>query len=475
MAAPNEYHHGRQDGGIVNAAVQHHPGDSAELLSMTSINSPEPLARRKLSPTKRMVFRIMMAGLVLFACELMALAGLALVREGFSIQGLRREQQSIAEGAKVSDGASEAFHPYLGWVHNPQLSKPGEYSGGTISTNWLGFRDDSESIYHRSPDTYIIGIAGGSVAWEFSWEAQHVLREKLAAHPSMKGRQIQFVRLALPGYKQPQHLMAYNFLLTLGAEFDAIINIDGYNETVLTICDNAEVNTAISYPRAWHGRVVAMADPSMSADAARLLQLRGKRQQMAKSAQKSIWRWSYLYNLIWLTRDRSAWNEQTDLGLIVSNSKRHSFTTHGPENRFTGDALEPEVAAMWQRCSLQMHHLCQANDTLYLHVLQPNQYVPDSKPLSEKEVKDCIAPNEDSAHFVPRMFPRLQELGRALEKNGVEFSDQTMVFSGVEKTLYVDPWCHFNQEGNRLLGIAIADRLLQVLDKAALETSDLQN
>ena len=178
-----------------------------------------------------------------------------------------------------------------------------------------------------------------------------------------------------------------------------------------------------------------MSDPSVSADAVRLLQLRGKRQQMAKSALTSIWRWSYLYNLIWQIQDQPAWAEQTDPGLAVSKSKVSSFTTHGPENRFTGDALESEVAAMWQRCSQQTHHLCQSNGTLCLHVLQPNQSVPDSKPLSKNELKDCISPDNDSAQFVPGMFPRLQELGRALEAQGVEFSDQTKVFSGVEKTL----------------------------------------
>lgn len=439
---------------------------------MTCSDSPTPVPLRKLSLTKRIVFHILMAGIVLVSLELISLAALCVARADFSMQRLRFEQQLIAEGTKVSDGAAEAYHPYLGWVHNPQLSKPEESFGEIISTNWLGFRDDSESIYQRSPETYIIGISGGSVAWQFSWEAEDLLREKLSAHPSLKGRKIQFVRLALPGYKQPQHLMAYNYLLTMGAEFDAIVNIDGYNETVLTICDNAELGTAISYPRAWHGRVVAMSDPSVSADAAMLLQLRGKRQQMAKSALMSNLRWSYLYNLIWLMRNQSASTKQTDLGLAVSKSKVGSFTTHGPENRFTGDALEPEVAAMWQRCSQQMHHLCRANETLYLHVLQPNQYVPDSKPLSAKELKDCISPEDDSALFVPRMFPRLQELGRALEAQGVEFSDQTKVFSGVMETLYVDLWCHFNEEGNRLLGVAIADRLLTMLDKAAAVTSN---
>ncbi|MDA1230158.1 MAG: hypothetical protein O2856_05240, partial [Planctomycetota bacterium] len=234
-----------------------------ERRSMTSQDTPK--IRRRLSLKKRIAFSSVIAGLVAVASELIALAGLCLSSGHFSMPALRSVQQSIAEGGNVSDGATEAFHPYLGWVHNPQLSKPEKTSGGSIATNWLGFRDDSESVYRRSPDTYIIGIAGGSVAWGFSWDAQNVIREKLSEHPSLSGRQIQFVRLALPGYKQPQQLMAYNFLLTLGAEFDAIVNIDGYNETVLTLCENARFDTAISYPRSWHARVVSMADPGTSA------------------------------------------------------------------------------------------------------------------------------------------------------------------------------------------------------------------
>ncbi len=436
------------------------------------MNSIGPLKlRQTLSLKKRLVFGTVLAGIVVVACELISWAGLHLTDKLFSMQRLRLKQQQIAEGRAVSDGASESLHPYLGWVHNPQLAQPEKYSGGEIPVNWLGFKDDSESVYRRADDTYIVGIAGGSVAWGFSWEAQEVLREKLSAHPALKGRRIQFVRMALPGYKQPQQLMVYNFLLTQGAEFDAIVNMDGYNETVLTIRENAELNTAISYPRAWHARVISVSDPRVSAEAARLLYLRGKRQQMARAILDSRFQWSSTYNLVWHFRDQSACGELTDLGISVGNSKRHSFTTHGPTNRFSGDALEPEIAAMWQRCSRQMHNLCKANGTLYLHVLQPNQYVPNSKPIGEAERLVCYAEEEGSAVFVRSMFPRLQELGLALEAEGVEFSDQTMVFANVEKPLYVDCWCHFNAEGHRLLGAAVADRLLQILDKSKAETT----
>jgi len=430
---------------------------------------PSTQVRHKRSLKKSMVFGTALLGIVVVACELISWAGLHLGTEHFSMQRLRLKQQQIGDGVGVSAGAGESFHPYLGWVHNPQLARSEKYSGGDIPVNWLGFKDDSESVYHRADDTYIVGIAGGSVAWGFSWEAQNVLGEKLSAHPALKGRRIQFVRMALPGYKQPQQLMVYNFLLTLGAEFDAIVNMDGYNETVLTIRDNAESDTAISYPRGWHTRVISVSDPRSSADAARLLYLRGKRQQLARSILASRFRWSATCNLVWNIRDQFAMGELSDLGITVINSRRHSFTTHGPTNRFSGNELEPEVAAMWKRCSWQMHNLCKANGTLYLHVLQPNQYVPNSKPMGAAERRVCYSEEEGSAVFVRSMFPRLQELGRALEAEGVEFSDQTMVFATVEKPLYVDCWCHFNAEGHRLLGSAVADRLLQVLDKGTAE------
>lgn len=81
---------------------------------MTSSNSLTPITQRKLSLTKRIVLRTLTAGLVLVVLELIGLAALCLVRAGFSMQGLKLEQQSIAEGIDVPDGATEAFHPYLG-------------------------------------------------------------------------------------------------------------------------------------------------------------------------------------------------------------------------------------------------------------------------------------------------------------------------------------------------------------------------
>ncbi len=429
----------------------------------------QPSKRRRLSLKKRIAFLAAVFGLLFVACELISCGTLHIADAQFSTSEFRVRQSDLARGATVSDAASETVHPYLGWVHNPQLSSPAAFAGRMIPVNSLGFKDDSQSIYKRSDDTLIVGIAGGSVAWRFSWEAADLLTEKLSNHPTFKGRRIQFVRMALPGYKQPQQLMAYNFLLAQGAEFDVIVNIDGFNETVLAIKENAAQHTSIVYPRAWHARMVAVVDPGTSAESFRLLALRGHRAQIAKSILASSFRCSYTYNLIWFLRDQAAKSELLELGREVRDARLTSFVTHGPQNPWTGDELEREVAALWSRSSLQMHHLCKANDTLYLHVLQPNQYVPNSKPLGEAERKVCYSDSTGCIAVVQSMFPMLQEEGRLLAEAVVEFSDQTMVFANIEEPLYIDPWCHFNEKGNLLLGNAIADRLIQMFDKAAAD------
>jgi hypothetical protein len=230
--------------------------------------------------------------------------------------------------------------------------------------NHLGFRDDGESIYRRADDLFIVGIAGGSVAFQFSWMAEELLKQRLAEHPRVRGRRIQFVRLALSGYKQPQQLMTYSYLTALGAEFDLIINIDGFNETVLGIRENAEANTALVYPRSWHARSIVISDPRKSADSARLLHLRGKRQKMAEDILASSLSWSPLLNMVWYLRDHTARNELTDLGLEISKFQKSSFIHHGPANSKVASAVEEKrlrsgsgALKRWANCAAPME-LC---------------------------------------------------------------------------------------------------------------------
>ncbi|MGV2340018.1 MAG UNVERIFIED_CONTAM: hypothetical protein LVR18_40500 [Planctomycetaceae bacterium] len=173
----------------------------------------------------------------------------------FQPRRLRVRQEQTASGATSSSGAAETMHPFLGWVHNPQLAVPETIDGRSATTNALGFRDNAPSVRKRSSNELIIGITGGSVAWRFSWEAESRLRELLAGVPELAARQLHIVRLALPGYKQPQQLFSLSYVLALGGEFDAIINLDGFNDGVLAVLENARQGTSIAYPRSWHAAI----------------------------------------------------------------------------------------------------------------------------------------------------------------------------------------------------------------------------
>jgi hypothetical protein len=46
------------------------------------------------------------------------------------------------------------------------------------------------------------------------------------------------VKATIGGYKQPQQLMALNWFMALGGEFDIVINLDGFNDVALPALEN---------------------------------------------------------------------------------------------------------------------------------------------------------------------------------------------------------------------------------------------
>ncbi|MFP6770084.1 MAG: hypothetical protein VB859_18050, partial [Planctomycetaceae bacterium] len=95
------------------------------------------------------------------------------------------------------------------------------------------------------------------------------------------------------------------------------------------------------------------------------------------------------------------------------------------------------------------------------HVLQPNQYVADSKPLTAEEREIAIEPKHKYRPGVIHGYPRLVSAGRQLAAEGVDFLDLTMLFSKTRQPIYIDDCCHYNQQGNDMVADSIADRILQ--------------
>lgn len=144
---------------------------------------------------------------------------------------------------------------------------------------------------------------------------------------------------------------------------------------------------------------------------------------------------------------------------------QRAYVSSGPRMKFPSeDALYLELARIWADSSLQMSRLCEANGIRYIHFLQPNQYIEDSKTLTQEEKDVAYNPDHPYRPGVIEGYPCLFRAAEELEAQGVSFHDLTRVYVDSEETLYVDDCCHVNARGFEIIAQAMAEKMLQEID-----------
>ncbi len=118
----------------------------------------------------------------------------------------------------------------------------------------------------------MVAVLGGSVASYFAVNGTRRLEADLAGSPRFADQHFVFVNLALGGYKEPQQLMTMAYLMTLGAQFDLVLNIDGFNEVALHELENAGHHIFPAFPRSWYAKV-GSTDPALGLIRGKLLVL----------------------------------------------------------------------------------------------------------------------------------------------------------------------------------------------------------
>ena len=455
---------------------------------------------------KRLVPALVLAIVLWGVLELLAFLGLSAVERSWVHAGVLRgpapadRRRRIGRGGRRARGAGaarpgtaelldlaaggaqrEVLHPFLGYVFDPALNAAeNRVAEGRLLISDLGFFVPPEGAQASVPETATapesatgqagaaepldVAIFGGSVAFILCFEGDDVLRDALPEIPAFAGRPVRFSRFALGGYKQPQQLATYVWLLSLGRSFDVVINLDGFNEVVLPWVENIPQGTFPSYPRNWAGRVGSLPDPRRQEGLGELAFLRGRRRGRARLFAQPAVRYSYLWNLLWRLQDgllegRIADVEEALLRHPPAAAKR-GYAATGPQWQ-AGSTAEAfaELAAVWARSSLQMHRLASANGSLYYHFLQPNQYVPGSKRLTAEERRKAFDADHPYRAAVEAGYPALEAAGVELAREGVRFTDLTGLFQDVEETVYFDTCCHVNRHGTALLARAIGDAI----------------
>lgn len=394
-----------------------------------------------------------------------------------------RERPAEAEEPPLLDPrggylAEEMVHPFLGFVLNPDLNLVPNRISPALAINNHGFYrfpealGDAPRLLGAPPqvveeDRFRVGVFGGSVAFVFSFAGADALARELAAAGVVEdAERVEVVSYALGGYKQPQQLLTLVWVLSLGERLDAVVNLDGFNEVSLSLLENAHRGVYPHYPRAWRERVVGVPDLRYRGMQGEVVFLRDLRAGVARwfgeggSPVGRLLAATVIGNLAWRSLDRrtatAVAKAEADLGRYKT-PRRRPAVARGPDFDRDDDGKVVESSVLlWTRASRQMRDLCAARGISYHHFLQPNQYVPGSKPLSAEELRSGYSEGSVFRPVVETAYPRLSAAGEALAAEGVPFHDLTGVFRQVEETVYVDDCCHLNPRGNDILAGAVA-------------------
>lgn len=382
-------------------------------------------------------------------------------------------------GETATGIGTQTIHPFIGFVVDSDAPETHETMARFhLGVDALGFFRHASFSGEPPPGAFVIAVFGGSVAQMFANRGA-LLAAELEGRPELDGRPVWVVNRALPGHKQPQQLAALSWSLAIGERFDAVVVLDGFNDVVLPLVENLRQGVNPYYPRAWPFRMRLAPDPTVLTKIGTIVVLEARRRTRARVFSLPLIRASVTANLGWRLLDRrlSGHLAVARAQLAEADTGTPSFSTHGRPWRGATDAdsFTAAMASFWAGCARQMHTLATAAGVAYVHVLQPNQYVPGSKPMSEAEREVAFDP--DHAYRPPAVagYPHLRREGRRLAAEGIRFVDGTMVFENVEEPLYVDTCCHFNTPGNAILAAVVADEIVAALAAGKGSTTPATN
>jgi hypothetical protein len=408
-----------------------------------------------------LVFAIFAAG------ELLALATYWITfNEGFSSDRLQTERLAVMRSAKESPGGRSVvgspwlIHPYYGYVSNPS---------GRQRIDKFGFYGHENQIQAAGPDKVVIAIIGGSVAARLASPAFDgaVFESELQKIPPFRNKHVVVVNLGNDAFKQPQGLMAVNDILSRGGHIDILIALDGFNEIALPEAHgNLADGVSPFYPQHWRHLVETEPDPDQMVMRAKLHYVSDLRVTLAANFARPIVRHLVLPNLIWRVADDHLQGTAMRYRIAIDQqaSANPASRVTNDQRAFLGPAIEystrrdlyTDIARQWGRSSALLNDIIAARGGRYFHFLQPNQYVPGSKPMGNEERKRALHSASPYRRSVEVGYPYMRAMGTSLRRAGLWFEDLTGLFANNDRELYSDGCCHLNSEGDAILARTIA-------------------
>jgi hypothetical protein len=299
-------------------------------------------------------------------------------------------------------------HPYLGWSRTPDRISPMAYWSGRIpifpdgqATSWaqrnwrangLGYFSQVPDYTQVDPGRYVVGVFGGSVADQLAVLGGEALAEALGERFAAVRGSVVVLNFGSGGYKQPQQAISLLEMVLAGVPFDLIVNLDGYNELYFGYAAARGGHHPVLPSRGLYRTTVGFLterSPQRDALAERIL---------AEQRAGRAWR-TRLVEAPWLGQSELV---RAVAGAMAERHERRRLELEGqlqeigaaatdlplasfPHRCDPRDGCWEVMADVWERASLMMYAMAQEIGAEYLHLLQPNQYVEGSKPLSPEE------------------------------------------------------------------------------------------
>ncbi|MGL5081508.1 MAG: hypothetical protein ACRC8A_08470 [Microcoleaceae cyanobacterium] len=373
------------------------------------------------------------------------------------------------EGVRFGETVVERLHPFFGFVQ-----KPGPDFRPGFEYNNYGFISPHDYPFKRTnTNQFIVGILGGSVASNYAiYEIQNkVLEQALQKVPGLQNREIVILPLAIGGYKQPQQLLVLNYMLSVGQEFDLVINLDGFNEVAL-ITLNRERGLDFTMPSAYHVEpLTSLANNSLSTKALKtLLNIKENKNQLSHSLETlkdcnlaSCYAMNALkvQTLVKQYRQNLQRFEKSDSSADDNPESVIFFYPQDPD--IPDGEFYQQAANYWMKTSRLMHQTLSQNQIPYLHVLQPNQYFKTKREFGSEERKIAFIQDSPYEEGIEIGYPLLLEHLEELANNQVNILNAVNVFDAIKEPVYIDNCCHYNPKGEEILSNFIAREVVKML------------
>lgn len=369
----------------------------------------------------------------------------------------------------------QQLHPYFGFVDRPGLNHRFSFSQVNHVSNNFGFASESSYPFKRQhPNQFLVGVFGGSVAANYSFFEleRNILAAELRKLPALANKEIIILPFAMGAFKQPQQLIVLSYFLSIGQDFDLVVNIDGFNDVMLSYInyrDGLDSSMPCGYILVPLVNLAACHNSEEELQlTAEVIQNRKKLESLLRSMETSRLATGYVISWIrTLFAERKYREGVAELDrLRTSNTRSGQSYMQFPSRPDPGqDQAFQEMVASWGRSSLMMKQLLDQRSIPYFQFLQPNQYFPTHRVFGSNEKAIAFTDSSNFRPVVLKGYPLLlAELAR-LQQQGVNVESAVSVFDGINEAVYGDNCCHYNELGNRILSEFVAHSIRESLSR----------